>query len=103
MPANRQLIYRTASPYNQRHHNHHRIRNRLREPRLGFANAHPHRHQLLPDSAGPESVEDGFRGNAAEIDQGRSVAASDSLVLHSDDERVQYGKGMKNPIFPRQS
>jgi hypothetical protein len=95
MPANRQLIHRTASSYNQRHHNHHRIRNRLREPRVGFPNAHPHRHQLLPHPAGPESVEDGFRGDVAEVDQGRSVAASDSLVLHSDDERVQYGKGTK--------
>ena len=100
MPANRQLIYRIASPYDQRHHNHHRIRDGLREPRLGFPNAHPHRHQLLPHPAGPEPVEDGFRGDVAEVDQGRSVAASDSLVLHSDDERVQYGKGMVNRLLP---
>ena len=88
MPANRQLTYRKASSYDQRHHNHHRIRDRLRKPRLGFANAHPNRHQLLSHSAGPESVEDGFRGNVAEIDQGCSLAASDPVVLHRDDERV---------------
>jgi hypothetical protein len=36
--------YRAAGPHNQQHHHHYRVRHRLREPDMGYSNAHPHRH-----------------------------------------------------------
>jgi hypothetical protein len=87
------LIIRAASSYDQRHHNHHRIRDRLRESRLGFSNAHPYRHHLLPHSAGSESFKDSVCSNIAEVNERRPVAARDFMVLHRNDERIQSGKG----------
>jgi hypothetical protein len=84
---------RAAGPHNQQHHHHYRVRHWLREPDLGYSNAHPHRHQLLSHSAGPESLKDSFWSNIAEVNQRLPVAARTSVVLYHNDERIQSGQG----------
>lgn len=71
----------------------------LRDPDLGYSNAHTHRHYLLPHSSWPESFEDSFCSNITETDERRSVAAMDSMVLHRNDERMESDKGAIQKII----
>lgn len=85
--------HRVASPHNQRRPHKYRVQHRLREPSVGFSNAHTHRHYFLPHSAWPESLEDSFCSNIIETDQRRPVATMDFMVLHPYDERMEFGQG----------
>lgn len=89
--------FRTGGPYNQRHHHHCTIRHRLRDPVLGYSNAHTHRHNFLSHSAWPESLEDSLCSNITEVDERRQVAARHLMVLHHNDERMESCKGTKAP------
>ena len=83
------------SPHNQRYHDHHTVGHGLRNPRMESSAARPNRHHLLPHSARPEFVEDSFRGDVAEVDKGRAMAAVALMVYHRDDECLQFCEGKR--------
>ena len=97
LPRELYTDFRIACPYDQRHHHHYRVRYWLCEPSLGYSDAHPHRHHLLPHSAWPKSYKDSFCSNATEVDQRLPVAARSVMVLHRHDERLEPGEGKKCP------
>jgi hypothetical protein len=66
---------------------------RLCHPSVGRSHACPHRHILLSHVGRPEPVEDRFRSHVVEADQGRTVATASLMVLHCDDECLEFCEG----------